>query len=87
MPFIFKHIAVMPDVHVGKGSTVGSVIPDAEGGDSCGGGRGHRLRHDRREDDADAADLPDNLGARARGHRTGRAARAYARQARQGRVG
>jgi len=27
MPFIFKHIAVMPDVHVGKGSTVGSVIP------------------------------------------------------------
>jgi tRNA-splicing ligase RtcB len=27
MPFIFNHIAVMPDVHVGKGSTVGSVIP------------------------------------------------------------
>jgi tRNA-splicing ligase RtcB len=27
MPFIFKHMAVMPDVHVGKGSTVGSVIP------------------------------------------------------------
>jgi tRNA-splicing ligase RtcB len=27
MPFIFKHIAVMPDVHLGKGSTVGSVIP------------------------------------------------------------
>lgn len=27
MPFIFKHIAVMPDVHVGKGSTIGSVIP------------------------------------------------------------
>jgi tRNA-splicing ligase RtcB (3'-phosphate/5'-hydroxy nucleic acid ligase) len=27
MPFIFKHLAVMPDVHVGKGSTVGSVIP------------------------------------------------------------
>jgi tRNA-splicing ligase RtcB len=27
MPFIFRHIAVMPDVHVGKGSTVGSVIP------------------------------------------------------------
>ena len=26
MPFIFHHIAVMPDVHVGKGSTVGSVI-------------------------------------------------------------
>jgi len=27
MPFIFRHLAVMPDVHVGKGSTVGSVIP------------------------------------------------------------
>lgn len=27
MPFIFKHLAVMPDVHMGKGSTIGSVIP------------------------------------------------------------
>ncbi|RQS16391.1 RtcB family protein [Burkholderia sp. Bp9002] len=27
MPFIFKHVAVMPDVHLGKGSTIGSVIP------------------------------------------------------------
>jgi len=27
MPFIFKHVAVMPDVHVGIGATVGSVIP------------------------------------------------------------
>lgn len=27
MPFIFKHLAVMPDVHYGIGSTVGSVIP------------------------------------------------------------
>lgn len=26
MPFIYDHIAVMPDVHVGKGATVGSVI-------------------------------------------------------------
>lgn len=26
MPFVFKHIAVMPDCHVGKGATVGSVI-------------------------------------------------------------
>lgn len=26
MPFIFKHISVMADVHSGKGSTVGSVI-------------------------------------------------------------
>ena len=27
MPFIFRHLAVMPDVHLGKGSTIGSVIP------------------------------------------------------------
>ena len=27
MPFIFKWMAVMPDVHLGKGSTIGSVIP------------------------------------------------------------
>ena len=29
LPFIHKWIAVMPDVHVGKGCTVGSVIPTA----------------------------------------------------------
>lgn len=27
MPFIHKHVAAMPDVHLGKGATVGSVIP------------------------------------------------------------
>ena len=27
MPFIYKHMAAMPDVHLGKGSTIGSVIP------------------------------------------------------------
>jgi tRNA-splicing ligase RtcB len=27
MPFIYRHIAVMPDVHFGKGATIGSVIP------------------------------------------------------------
>ena len=27
MPFIYKWLAVMPDVHFGKGSTIGSVIP------------------------------------------------------------
>lgn len=26
MPFVFKHVAVMPDAHAGKGSTVGTVI-------------------------------------------------------------
>ncbi len=44
LPFIFKHIVALPDVHYGKGSTVGSVIPTigavipaAVGGDlGCG---------------------------------------------------
>lgn len=27
MPFVFKWVAAMPDVHFGKGATVGSVIP------------------------------------------------------------
>ncbi len=27
MPFIFRHVAAMPDVHPGLGATVGSVIP------------------------------------------------------------
>src|SRR5215510_419202 len=27
LPIVHDHIAVMPDVHVGKGATVGSVIP------------------------------------------------------------
>jgi tRNA-splicing ligase RtcB len=27
LPFVHKHVAVMPDVHFGKGATVGSVIP------------------------------------------------------------
>jgi len=44
MPFIFRHVAVMPDCHFGKGSTVGTVlatqgaiIPSAVGVDiGCG---------------------------------------------------
>ncbi len=27
MPFIHSHVAVMPDVHLGRGATIGSVIP------------------------------------------------------------
>src|SRR6187431_2742581 len=44
MPFVFKHVAVMPDCHFGKGATVGtvlatrgSIIPAAVGVDiGCG---------------------------------------------------
>jgi tRNA-splicing ligase RtcB len=27
MPFIYPHVALMPDAHLGKGATVGSVLP------------------------------------------------------------
>lgn len=27
LPIVYKHVAVMPDVHLGKGATIGSVIP------------------------------------------------------------
>jgi tRNA-splicing ligase RtcB len=30
LPFIFKHVAVMPDCHAGKGATVGTVIATKE---------------------------------------------------------
>jgi len=62
MPFIYKHLAVMPDVHLGKGSTIGSVIPTvgaiipaAVGVDIGCGMMAARTT-------LTAADLPDNLG-------------------------
>ncbi|ALU45275.1 RtcB family protein [Pseudoalteromonas rubra] len=30
MPMVHSHIAVMPDVHMGKGATIGSVIPSVD---------------------------------------------------------
>ena len=27
MPFVFHHVAVMPDCHYGRGATVGTVLP------------------------------------------------------------
>jgi tRNA-splicing ligase RtcB len=62
LPFIYHHVAVMPDVHVGKGSTIGSVIPTlgavipaAVGVDiGCGMMAAKTTLR--------AEDLPDNLG-------------------------
>ena len=63
LPFIFKHLAVMPDVHWGMGATIGSVIatkgaiiPAAVGVDiGCG--------MIAQQTSLVAADLPDNLSA------------------------
>jgi tRNA-splicing ligase RtcB (3'-phosphate/5'-hydroxy nucleic acid ligase) len=61
MPFIHKHLAVMPDVHLGKGATVGSVIatkgaiiPAAVGVDIGCGMMAVKT-------DLTASDLPDSL--------------------------
>ncbi|MDB5708523.1 MAG: RNA-splicing ligase RtcB [Sphingomonas bacterium] len=61
MPFVFRHVAAMPDVHVGIGATVGSVIPTrgavipaAVGVDIGCGMMAARTS-------LDASDLPDNM--------------------------
>ena len=61
LPFVFKHVAAMPDVHLGKGATVGSVIatkgaiiPAAVGVDIGCGMNAVRLS-------LKAEDLPDTL--------------------------
>ena len=61
LPFIHRHVAAMPDVHFGKGATVGSVIasraaivPAAVGVDIGCGMMAVRLS-------LTAAELPDNL--------------------------
>jgi tRNA-splicing ligase RtcB len=63
MPFVYKHVAVMPDVHWGMGATVGSVIatqgaviPAAVGVDIGCGMVAARL-------DVRASELPDSLSA------------------------
>lgn len=63
LPWVFKHVAVMPDVHFGKGATVGSVIamkdalaPAAVGVDiGCGMGA---IKTNLKPDD-----LPSDLGS------------------------
>ncbi len=61
MPFIFHHIAVMPDVHVGKGSTVGSVIPTLEAVIPAAVGVDIGCGMIAAKTTLTAADLPDNL--------------------------
>ena len=78
MPFVYPHVAVMPDVHAGIGATVGSVIPTlgavipaAVGVDiGCGMMAVPLYRIDWDEGDPTpgwvrmtAADLPENLAA------------------------
>jgi tRNA-splicing ligase RtcB len=63
MPFIFHHIAVMPDVHVGKGSTIGSVIPTLNAVIPAAVGVDIGCGMIAAKTTLTATDLPDNLGA------------------------
>ncbi len=63
MPFIYKHLAVMPDVHVGKGSTVGSVIPTLRAVIPAAVGVDIGCGMMAAKTTLMASDLPDNLGA------------------------
>jgi tRNA-splicing ligase RtcB len=62
MPFIFRHLAVMPDVHLGKGSTVGSVIPTKKAVIPAAVGVDIGCGMMAAKTTLTAADLPDNLG-------------------------
>jgi tRNA-splicing ligase RtcB len=61
MPFIFKHLAVMPDVHVGKGSTIGSVIPTIKAISPAAVGVDIGCGMMAAKTTLRASDLPDNL--------------------------
>ena len=62
MPFIYKHIAVMPDVHLGKGSTIGSVIPTLGAVIPAAVGVDIGCGMMAAKTTLSANDLPDNLG-------------------------
>ena len=62
MPFIFRHMAVMPDVHLGKGSTVGSVIPTLQAVIPAAVGVDIGCGMMAAKTTLTAADLPDSLG-------------------------
>jgi tRNA-splicing ligase RtcB len=63
MPFIFRHVAAMPDVHLGKGSTVGSVIPTKHAVIPAAVGVDIGCGMMAAKTTLTAADLPDNLSS------------------------
>ena len=61
MPFIHKHVAVMPDVHFGMGATIGSVIPTVSAVIPAAVGVDIGCGMCAVQTSLTAADLPDNL--------------------------
>lgn len=62
LPIIFRHIAAMPDVHLGIGATVGSVIPTRKAIIPAAVGVDIGCGMMACKTTLGAADLPDNLG-------------------------
>ena len=62
LPVVFKHIAAMPDVHVGIGATVGSVIPTLKAIIPAAVGVDIGCGMMAAKTTLRAEDLPDNLG-------------------------
>ena len=62
LPIVFKHIAAMPDVHLGIGATVGSVIPTLKAIIPAAVGVDIGCGMMACKTTLGAADLPDNLG-------------------------
>jgi len=62
LPIVFKHIAVMPDVHLGIGATIGSVIPTFKAIIPAAVGVDIGCGMMACKTTLTAADLPDNLG-------------------------
>ncbi|MDB5850963.1 MAG: RNA-splicing ligase RtcB [Rhodoferax sp.] len=62
LPIVFKHIAVMPDVHLGIGATIGSVIPTVKAIIPAAVGVDIGCGMMAAKTTLRAEDLPDNLG-------------------------
>ena len=75
LPFIFKWVAAMPDVHWGIGATVGSVIPTKGAIIPAAVGVDIGCGMMAVQTELNALDLPENLKGDSRGNREGCAAR------------
>ncbi len=62
LPIIFKHVAVMPDVHYGLGATIGSVVPTLKAIIPAAVGVDIGCGMMACKTTLSASDLPDNLG-------------------------
>ena len=62
LPIVFSHVAVMPDVHYGKGATIGSVIPTIKAIIPAAVGVDIGCGMIACKTTLVASDLPDNLG-------------------------